>query len=74
MNDQRPRSMAELFVDGEETVSPPRDVARAAGLVGLLTLLTTVIALVAAVVVTAVFFVTVLGGISLIFGLAPPPH
>ena len=74
MDDQRPRSMAELFTQGEETIPAPRDAVRAAGLVGLLTLLTTVIALVAAVVVTVAFFVTVLGGISLIFGLAPPPR
>ncbi|PZE33904.1 hypothetical protein [Curtobacterium sp. MCPF17_031] len=73
MDDQRPRSMAELFTLGEETIPAPRDAVRA-GLVGLLTLLTTVIALVAAVVVTVAFFVTVLGGISLIFGLAPPPR
>jgi len=74
MDDQRPRSMAELFTAGEETIPAPRDGIRAAGLVGLLTLLTTVIASVAAVVVTVAFFVTVLGGIYLIFGLALLPR
>ncbi|WP_420367035.1 hypothetical protein [Curtobacterium sp. L1-20] len=72
MEDQRPRSMAELFTDGEQSVPAPRDAARAVSLFGLLALLTTVIALVAAAVVTVAFFVSVLGGISLIFGLGPP--
>lgn len=74
MKDQRPRTMAELFAEGEETVPAPRDAVRAAGLVGLLTLLTMVIASVAAVVVTVAFFATVLGGVFLIFGSGPPLH
>ncbi|WJY01576.1 hypothetical protein [Curtobacterium sp. 458] len=72
MNDQPPRSMADLFTEGEETVPAPRNAIRAVGLVGLMTLLITVIAVVAAVVVTVTFFATVLGGIFLIFGLGPP--
>ncbi|WP_144713715.1 hypothetical protein [Curtobacterium pusillum] len=66
--------MAELFTAGEETVPAPRDAARAVRLVGMLTLLTIVIAFVAAVVLTVTFLVATLGGISLIFGSAPPPH
>ena len=60
--------MAELFERGEKVVEPGHDVARAAGLAGLLSLLVSV----AAVVLTVGFFAVVLGGIYAIFAFGPP--